>query len=189
MIVAVTSRKLTERGNLYIIVEQALKSGAGAIMLREKDLDFKSLYPIALQLKKITEKYNAEFIVNGNFKIAKKVKANYYHTSFLNLKKIDQPLNFNTGVSIHSLEEGIEAERLGAKYILVGNIYETNCKPGLKGKGENFLKKIISSINIPVIAIGGINENNIKSIKEVGAYGAAVMSLAMKTPENIKKLL
>ena len=69
------------------------------------------------------------------------------------------------GTSVHSTEDAIFAEESGADYITAGNIFETDCKKGLKGKGVNFLRNVCDSVNIPVYAIGGINADTAKRIK------------------------
>ena len=62
------------------------------------------------------------------------------------------------GTSVHSVEDAKEAEHLGADYIFAGNIFETDCKKGLPGRGLEFLENVCKAVNIPVYAIGGISE-------------------------------
>ena len=91
------------------------------------------------------------------------------------------------GTSVHSTEDAIFAEENGADYITAGNIFETDCKKGLKGKGVNFLRNVCDSVNIPVYAIGGINADTAKELKSVNSKnfaGVCVMSLLMQS-ENI----
>ncbi|WP_234122403.1 thiamine phosphate synthase [Clostridium hydrogenum] len=188
MIYVVTNRKLIKRGSLYDKVDKALEYGAENIILREKDLDYEKLYEMAIKIKSITDKYNANLIVNGSLRVAEEVKAYAYHTGFENFIS-QEKFNIKTGVSIHSLEEAIEAEKEGAAYLLCGNVYETSCKPGLEGKGLNYIRNIINKVTIPVIAIGGISEKNIKDVINAGARGAAVMSAIMEEPLIVKRLL
>lgn len=84
------------------------------------------------------------------------------------------------GTSIHSPEEAIEAEQLGASYITAGHIFATDCKPGLEPRGMNFLEKVCENVNIPVYAIGGIHPENLEKIRHSKAGGACMMSEYMK---------
>ncbi|WML33749.1 thiamine phosphate synthase [Clostridium sp. OS1-26] len=187
----ITNRKLIREGSIYDAIERCAKMGADGVILREKDLDYKELKEIVLGVRNITQKYNIPLIVNGNIDVAMDIKADGFHSSFQAFKNIAEKMDvenrikrkeskFIFGVSIHKLEEALEAEKLGADYLIAGNIFETDCKPGLEGKGMEFLSIICSSVSIPVIAIGGINIDNIKNVLASGAYGAAVMSYAMK---------
>lgn len=84
------------------------------------------------------------------------------------------------GVSVHSLEEALEAERLGASYVTAGHIFSTDCKPGLEPRGLTFLQKICEEVKIPVYAIGGIHPDNLEKIAQTGAAGACMMSEYMR---------
>lgn len=84
------------------------------------------------------------------------------------------------GTSVHSLEEALEAERLGASYVTAGHIFSTECKPGLEPRGLTFLQKICEGVKIPVYAIGGIHPDNLEKIAQTGAAGACMMSEFMR---------
>ena len=92
------------------------------------------------------------------------------------------------GASCHSLEEAVEAEKLGCTYITAGHIYETDCKKGLPGRGIGFLKKICETVSVPVYAIGGIGAENIQEIKNAGAAGGCIMSGWMQC-EDVREYL
>lgn len=83
-----------------------------------------------------------------------------------------------------SVDEAIEAEKLGADYILAGHIFKTDCKKGLEARGISFLRELKSKVDIPIIAIGGICPANIQSIKEVGVKNIAVMSYIMTSNDS-----
>ena len=85
-----------------------------------------------------------------------------------------------TGTSIHSVEEVKEAIELGADYLFAGNIYETDCKKGLPGRGLEFLRQVCNESTVPVYAIGGVNENRLPQILETGAAGGCMMSGFMR---------
>lgn len=84
------------------------------------------------------------------------------------------------GVSVHSVKEAEEAEKLGASYLTAGHVFATDCKRGLPPRGLEFLEEICNSVTVPVYAIGGIHPGNLWKIKETGAAGACMMSEYMK---------
>lgn len=188
MIYVVTNRKLVAKGSLCDRLEKALQYGAKNIILREKDLKYHELYKLAHKVKVITERYNARLIVNGSLRVAEEIDAYAYHTGFESFMR-QEKINIKTGVSVHSLEEAIEAEKNGATYLLCGNVYETACKPGVKGKGLNYIRKIVTKVTVPVIAIGGISEKNARDVIKAGAKGLAIMSSAMDEPLIVEKII
>jgi thiazole tautomerase (transcriptional regulator TenI) len=97
--------------------------------------------------------------------------------------------NMRIGVSVHSLDEAVKAEKDCADYLFYGNIFETNSKKGLPGRGTKSLKKMVSLVNIPVIAIGGITPNNMQQVLETKVNGIAVMSsiFSAKDPVSVVK--
>lgn len=179
MIYVVTNRILVEKGTILQAVERAAISGAQAVILREKDLEFKDLLLLGSQVKNITDRYDVPLIINGSIKVAKLINAYGVQLTYEAMNSVGESGSIRFGVSIHSVEEAIEAEKKSAKYIIAGNIYDTSCKPGLKGKGIKFVKELSNNISIPIIAIGGINISNAKEVMESGASGVAIMSSAM----------
>lgn len=80
------------------------------------------------------------------------------------------------GCSVHAVSEAVEAERQGADYVIYGHIYPTGSKPGLIPRGLMKLQEVVRAVNIPVIAIGGIEPRHVKEVLATGATGIAVMS-------------
>lgn len=183
MLYIITNRKLVKKGTLPEVVETAAKGGAGAIILREKDLDFHELLPIALDVKEKIKDTKCKLIINSNIEVAREVKAHGIHCSYEYFIKESPKFLGEIGVSIHSLEEAIEAEKMGASYILASPIFETQCKPGAEPRGIAFIKAIKEVVKIPVIALGGISLENGKEVMEAGAQGLAVMSAIMAAKE------
>lgn len=181
----VTNRHLIEKSsNLCEAIEKCAFKGADGVILREKDLEYEALKHLGEKIKIITDKYNIPLIINGNIKVALDINAYGFHTGFENFKNMKGNESvcekIAVGVSVHKAEEAVEAERLGANYLLAGHIFKTDCKLGLKGRGIGFLEKICENVTIPVIAIGGIKEDNIKKVLNTKACGVAIMSSAMK---------
>lgn len=181
----VTNRKLIKKGSLSDVVKAAVKGGADAVILREKDLGSCELYKLALELKNTTDN-KIPLIINGDAEAAEKAAASGLHLSydiFMNCKNIKQEFK---GASIHSLEEGIKVQQKGADYVLAGHIFNTACKKGLDGRGLGYLEGLCDKLNIPVIAIGGIELSNVKSVLASGTFGIAVMSSVMEADEPEK---
>ena len=84
------------------------------------------------------------------------------------------------GVSVHSVEEAIFAEKMGAGYVTAGHIFLTDCKKGLAARGLPFLKNVCESVGIPVYAIGGITPDHVDAGLGAGAAGFGVMSGIMR---------
>lgn len=187
----VTNRNIVKYGDLYSVVQKAVESGVDAIILREKDLPFEELRLMAEKIKDIIADKNVRLIINGNIEVARKMKTAGFHIGFEKFMKQKYKFDGLLGVSVHSLEEAVLAEKNGANYILAGHVYETDCKKGLKPRGVEFIKSITSSVNIPVIALGGIDEKNVKQVLSSGADGVAVMSyiMAAEDPYISTKLL
>jgi thiamine-phosphate pyrophosphorylase len=179
---------------LIDIVSVLLGSGIRWIQYREKNKTKKEMFYESLKLREITRRFNACFIVNDHPDIALAVDADGVH-----LGQEDLPLlearkimgNKIIGISTHNLQEAIEAEKGGADYIGFGPVFHTTTKDAGQPRGVDMLRKIKSSINIPVIAIGGIKTDNARSVFNAGCDGVAVSSglLEGDIRENAKKFI
>lgn len=163
-------------------VSSLIKNSNIKIILREKDLSEEEYEGLARKVLTLCKSYNIECILHSYYNVAKKLNCRSIHLPLHILRESPEiHKNFSTiGISVHSVNEAIEAQKLNASYITAGHIFETDCKKGLPGRGLNFLHEVTSSVKIPVYAIGGIDENNIDSVIQTGAYGACVMSGFMK---------
>lgn len=185
----VTDRDILKGRNLEDAVEEAILGGTTLIQLREKDSSSLEFYNIAMNVKKITDKYNVPLIINDRIDIALAVNAAGVHIgqSDLNCAIVRRilPKDKIVGVSTHNLQESLQAERDGADYIGCGAMFSTSTKKDASAVGFDTLKEIVSRINIPVVAIGGINHNNLSEFKGIGIDGVAIVS-AIIGNENIK---
>ncbi|MDP2754005.1 MAG: thiamine phosphate synthase [Nitrospirota bacterium] len=188
----ITDRRLfTSHGSQFTAVEDALKGGLKAVQLREKDLGPRDLLNMAYMMRDLTEQYNARLFINDRVDIALAVKADGVHLGQNSIpvhavRKISGN-KLLIGVSTHSIDEAIEAEKDGADFITLGPIYRTLSK--LKyGKpiGINILKEVRAVVSIPIFAIGGIKLDKVEEITEAGADGVALIS-AILTAKNIKE--
>lgn len=149
-----------------------------SIVLREKDLSENDYKDLATKVLKICKKNNTECILHTYYKVARELNCKKIHLPLHILKsKPDVCKGFNeVGVSIHSVNEAIEAINLGATYIIAGHIFATDCKKDIPPRGLSFLSSVCSSVNIPVYAIGGILPANAQKAINVGADGICIMS-------------
>ena len=169
-------------------VREAIKGGAGIIQLREKEWDKNKIKNEAIRLLKICRENNVLFIVNDYVDVALEIGADGVH-----LGQSDMPIKdareicedrLIIGLSTHSIEQAVKADMEGADYITIGPIYKTRAKDYTIGL--NIIKEIINKIKKPLIAIGGINDNNIDSVLGQGVKSVAVIS-AVVADDDVKE--
>lgn len=175
----ITDRSLCGDKPLQETVSAAVEGGVDAVHLREKDLATSDLYAMALQLRDIT-KGRALLIINDRMDIALAVDADGVQ---LGHDALPLPVarglageGMLLGRSVHSLEEALEAQRLGSDYLLVGTIYPSRSHPQLKVSGPDLLRRVRASVDLPIYAIGGINAENAPEAIRAGANGVAVIN-------------
>ena len=181
IIVAVTDRKLCK--DLIEQVRAISDAKVDAIILREKDLSEKEYRSLVKEIAEVISGTDVVLFVNTFIETAIELKMKNIQLSFENFKSnIDKRSYFDSiWVSVHSVEEAMESEALGADLIIYGNVFETDCKPGLAAKGLKNLETVCSSVSIPVLGIGGIDGENAKSVIKTGAKGVCLMSAFMST--------
>jgi thiamine-phosphate pyrophosphorylase len=186
----ITDRKLFKaQCSMYFAIESALESGARHIQLREKDLSVRELLEMAVWMRELTGEYDAKLFINDRVDIALSVRADGVHLGQNSIpphavRKISGD-KLMIGVSTHSINEAVDAERDGADFITLGPVYETPSKLRYGNPvGIDSLRKVKSRISIPVLAIGGIKPDKVIEVKEAGADGIALIS-AILTAENI----
>ena len=171
------------RGRSHLqVAEAAIAGGADVLQLRDKEASSGQLYQEALQLRKLTSDAKVPFIVNDRLDIALAVDADGLHVGQTDLpasvvRRILGPGKI-LGVSVDTVEEAILAEKDGADYIGVGPVFEARgtkpdtCEP----LGVDCIARIRRHCRLPIVAIGGINAENARKVREAGADGAAVIS-------------
>ncbi len=174
LIIAVTDRRQSVRP-LPEQVRLIASAGADMVVLREKDLPDGELIPLAASVKKECDESGARFCMDGPVSAARAVGADTVWLPFGVFKK-GRPEFDAVGTSIHSEIEGIEAEKLGADFLVYGNVFETSCKPGKPAKGLSEMRRLIRRVDVPVYAIGGIGPGNVAEVRDAGASGACLMS-------------
>lgn len=180
LVYAVTDRTWLNGSTLKQQVEQAIKGGATLIQLREKELSYTAFLEQAIQLKKVTDKYHIPLIINDNVDVAKAVNAEGVHVGQKDMEAgaVRQKLGENKiiGVSVQTVEQALLAQKQGADYLGVGAVFSTSTKLDASEVSFETLQKICDAVSIPVVAIGGINAQNIMQLKNSGIDGVAVVS-------------
>ena len=189
---AITDRKWCIDQTLESQIFAALSGGVTILQLREKNMNGEDFLSAALAAKKITSQFNVPLIINDNVDVAQKCDANGVHvgqndTDVAEIRKC-WGSNKIIGVSARTVEAAVHAEKCGADYLGVGAMFSTTTKTDTKHVSFETLKEICSAVKIPVVAIGGITENNMTLLEKSGAAGIAVVSavFAAGSLEEIK---
>lgn len=177
MRICVTNRSLCS-GDFIETVEKACRT-ADMVILREKDLTESEYMKTAEKVKEVCRKNRVLFCINKFSDTAEKLGCDALQLSYSDFMKYEKK-GIRTGVSVHSVEEAVLAEKSGADFLIAGHIFETSCKKGVPPRGIKFLTEIIKNVEMPVYAIGGINSDNESSVYECGASGVCIMSGYMK---------
>ncbi len=156
-----------------------------AVILRAKALDKAAYRTLALQAQQSCEAAGIALILHSDWQLARKLGIQNLHLPLALLRQMPtcERTHFTLlSTSVHSVEEAIEAQALGATVLIAGHIYTTQCKAGLAPRGLGFLQNVCSTVNLPVYAIGGISfdASQHAELKANRARGACVMSAYMK---------
>ena len=180
LLYAVTDRHWLNRQTLYEQVEEALKGGATFIQLREKDLTEEQFLEEAKKIQQLCKKYRVPFIINDNVKLAKEIDADGVHVGQSDMEALDVRAQLGEdkiiGVSARTVEQALLAEKHGADYLGVGAVFQTGTKTDAREVEHSVLKEICTKVDIPVVAIGGITQDNVKELSGSGINGVAVIS-------------
>ena len=186
----VTDRTWLKDETLPEVIESIIKNGSTFIQLREKDFDYSEFKQLAIDVKKVTDKYKIPFVINDNIEIAMEVNADGVHIgqSDILANKARNMLGEDKiiGVSVSNVTQAIEAQKAGADYLGIGSVFTTTSKSDATNVDMEEIKNVTKAVNIPVVAIGGINESNITLLKDSGVDGIAVIS-AILAQDDIGK--
>ena len=186
---AVTDSRWLEPGErIASKVEDAILGGATIIQLREKDSDREQFLSDARQCLAVCRSYGVPLIVNDDISIASEIDADGVHLGQDDLDPREARERFNgiAGVSAHDVDEAEKAYADGADYIGCGAVFSTSTKSNTRSLGVDGLRAIVDSSELPVVAIGGIDENNIVQLEKTGIAGVAVVS-AIFSKEDVTK--
>lgn len=187
LLYAVTDRSWLGEETLLEQVEKALKGGATFIQLREKTLDDETFLQEAIEIQALCKEYGVPFVVNDNVDIALKMNADGIHVGQSDMEAGDVRALLGEGkilgVSAQTVEQAMLAEKRGADYLGVGAVFTTGSKDDADDVSHDTLKAICEAVSIPVVAIGGISEDNIMELSGSGICGVAVISAIFAKPD------
>lgn len=176
----VTDRSVMSTNTVEHSVELAIQGGCTLVQLREKTLSSLEFYETAVRVKAVCDRYKVPLVINDRVDIALAVDAAGVHVG-----QSDLPAGIVRGmigdgkilgVSASNLAEALQAERDGADYLGVGAMFATGTKADAKSVSMNELKEIRTAIRLPIVAIGGINQDTIPLLQGMGIDGIAVVS-------------
>ena len=183
----VTDRRNKTDEEFLNIIEEAIKGGTTIVQLREKTASTKEFYDLALRVKEITSRYDVPLLINDRIDIALAVDSEGVH-----IGQDDMPADIAReiigddkilGVSASTVEEAKKAEIDSADYIGSGAVFPTATKDDADSVSKEELKEIVDSIDIPVVAIGGITVENAHTLKGSGIAGFSVVSAIMSAED------
>lgn len=190
LLYAVTDRHWLNGRTLYSVVKESLDGGVTFLQLREKELDEVHFLEEAKELQQLCREYQVPFIVNDNVDIAISMDADGVHVGQNDMEAGDVRAKLGPdkiiGVSAQTVEQAVLAEKHGADYLGVGAVFPTGSKEDADDVSYETLKAICEAVSIPVIAIGGITQENVKELAGSGICGIAVIS-AIYAQQDIRK--
>lgn len=183
----VTDRLRMRTATLVEAVEQAALGGCTMIQLREKDIGTGDFYDLALEIKRVTDRYAIPLLINDRIDIAMAVGAAGVH-----IGQSDMPAaiarrvvgrDMLLGVSVSCAKEAKRAAAAGVDYLGVGAMFPTKTKPDAPFVSLEELKKIRRAVSLPIVAIGGIRQENAGLFAPMGINGLAVISAIIGQPD------
>jgi thiamine-phosphate pyrophosphorylase len=185
----VTDQALSNGVGHLEVARLVVAGGADVVQLRDKSLTSRELYELAVRMKEVVQGAGKALIVNDRLDIALAAGADGVH-----LGQDDLPVgaaraiapSLVIGASIGSVDEAIRAEREGADYVAVSPVYTTPSKADAgPGRGLAMVNEVSRSVDVPVIAIGGIGRSNAAAVIDAGADGVAVISAVVSQPDMV----
>ena len=180
LLYAITDRKWVGRQSLLQQLEDALKGGVTMVQLREKHLDHESFLEEAKAVQALCKRYNVPLLINDNVGIAINCGADGVHVGQddMSPSMVRQLVGDKMiiGVTAKTVEQALAAQNDGADYLGCGALFATSTKSNAKPMSQETFSEICSAVDIPVVAIGGINRQNILELEGLGASGAAMVS-------------
>lgn len=187
---AITDSHWLNGRTLYSVVKESLEGGVTFLQLREKELDEEHFLEEARELQKLCREYQVPFVINDNVDIAAAINADGVHVGQSDMEAGDVRAKLGPdkiiGVTAKTVEQAVLAQERGADYLGVGAVFHTDSKADAKEISFDTLKDICKAVSIPVIAIGGITEENVRELAGSGICGIAVIS-AIYAQRDIKK--
>lgn len=181
LLYAVSDRSWLKEGQKLVqVCEEILQNGVTFLQVREKDLDQAAFAAEAQQLKAVCARYHTPFVVNDSVEVAMEIDADGVHVGQSDIMGRDIRSMIGPdkilGISARTVEEAVAAQEAGADYIGVGAVFGSTTKKNARNLSVEKLREISNSVTIPVVAIGGINTDNLSQLAGSGVDGVAVVS-------------
>lgn len=187
LLYAITDRAWLGTRTLPDVVEEVLANGATFLQVREKGLDHDDFLAEARILKKQAERYHVPFVVNDSVEVALECNADGVHVGQSDIQGRDIRALIGPdkilGISANTVDTALAAQRAGADYIGVGAVFGTTTKKDAKNLSVTQLRAVCDAVDIPVVAIGGINAGNLLQLRGSGVDGVAVVSAIFAQPD------
>lgn len=189
LLYAVTDRAWTGKQSLYEQVECALKGGVTCVQLREKEMGQEEFLEEAKEISALCKQYGVPLFINDNVEVAIQCHADGIHVGQEDMaaaqvrKKVGDGMMI--GVSVHSVQEALDAVQNGADCLGVGAMFSTSTKKDAEVLPKEVLREICAAVDIPVVAIGGIGKSNLLELAGTGVDGVALVS-AIFSAEDIE---
>lgn len=190
--IVITNRHLVQ-GDFLKQLEKVTKLHPHALILREKDLTDDAYESLAKKVFDLCKREDITFFLHTKIEIARKIGCQNIHLSIPVLKGLSDTEKkaltedfCEISISCHSMEDVEIAMAGGATQIILGTIFETECKKGVLGKGVEFVREICQKCPLPVYAIGGMNLQRLPLVIDAGAAGCCMMSGFMQTKKPLQ---
>jgi thiamine-phosphate pyrophosphorylase len=184
----VTDRQQTAGRPLEAVVAAAARGGAGMVQLREKDLTARELYDLGARLQNLLTPHGIPLLINDRLDVAHALDAAGVHLAGHSLspahaRRVLGPDKL-IGVSTHSLHDARQAVGERADFIVFGPVFDTPSKRQYGApQGLQRLAEVVAHVTCPVIAIGGIDTDNLPQVLQTGAYGVAMIRAVLAAPD------
>ena len=189
LLYAVTDRHWLDGRRLIDVVRESLDGGVTMVQLREKTLEEEKFLEEAKELQALCRERGVPFLVNDNVEIAREMNADGVHVGQSDMEALDVRAILGPdkilGVSAQTVEQAILAEKHGADYLGVGAVFPTGSKDDADDVSYDTLNAICQAVSIPVVAIGGITQQNVEKLAGSGICGVAVIS-AIYAAKDVK---
>lgn len=190
--IVITNRHLVQ-GDFLKQLEKVTKLHPHALILREKDLTDDAYESLAKKVFDLCKREDITCFLHTKIEIARKIGCQNIHLSIPVLKGLSETEKkaltedfCEISISCHSMEDVEIAMEGGATQIILGTIFETECKKGVLGKGVEFVREICQKCPLPVYAIGGMNLQRLPLVIDAGAAGCCMMSGFMQTTKPLQ---
>lgn len=190
--IVITNRHLVQ-GDFLKQLEKVTKLHPHALILREKDLTDDAYESLAKKVFDLCKREDITFFLHTKIEIARKIGCQNIHLSIPVLKGLSETEKkaltedfCEISISCHRMEDVEIAMAGGATQIILGTIFETECKKSVLGKGVEFVREICQKCPVPVYAIGGMNMQRLPLVIDAGAAGCCMMSGFMQTTKPLQ---